>query len=87
MSKSFQQVLHRLDNWINERSARIIEYIDGEYVNISIYSSLSGCMYIELPDKLKNSMKGLINIKNNENKCFLCCHIRHSNPLNKNLQK
>ena len=25
-------------------------------------------------------MKGLINIKNNDNKCFLWCHIRHSNP-------
>ena len=26
-------------------------------------------------------MKGLINIKNNYNKCFLWCHIRHRNPL------
>ena len=26
-------------------------------------------------------MKGLINIKNNNNNCFLCCHIRHLNPL------
>ena len=35
----------------------------------------------ELPDKLGNSKKGLINIKNNGNKCFLWCHIRHLNPL------
>ena len=40
-----------------------------------------GNTYIELPDKLTNSMKGLINIKNNDNKCFLWCHIRHLNPL------
>ena len=26
-------------------------------------------------------MKSLINIKNNDNKCFLWCHIRHLNPL------
>ena len=26
-------------------------------------------------------MKGLINIKNNDNKWFLWCHIRHLNPL------
>ena len=26
-------------------------------------------------------MKDLINIKNNDNKCFLLCHIRHLNPL------
>ena len=40
-----------------------------------------GNTYIELPDTLTNSMKGLINIKNNDNKCFLWCHIRHLNPL------
>ena len=34
-----------------------------------------------MPRKLSNSMKGLINIKNNVNKCFLWCHIRHLNPL------
>ena len=57
--------------------------MQSQYVNISIYSfsPLSGSTYTELPDKLKNSMKGLINIKNNGNKCFLWCHIRHLNPL------
>ena len=40
-----------------------------------------GSAYIELPDGLKNSMKGLINIKNNDNKCFLWCHIKHLNLL------
>ena len=34
-----------------------------------------------MPHQLKNSVKGLINIKNNDNKCFLWCHIRHLNPL------
>ena len=48
---------------------------------ISIYSPLLGSTYIELPRRLKNSMKGLINIKNNNNNCFLFCHIRHLNPL------
>ena len=38
-----------------------------------------GSTYIELPEKLKNPMKDLINIKNNGNKCFLWCHIRHLN--------
>ena len=62
LSKSFQQVLYRLDNWINKGSARTTRYMDGEYINISIYSPLSGSTNIELPDELKNSMKGFINI-------------------------
>ena len=81
LDKSFQEILYRIDNWINEGSGWIIESIEAQYVNISIYSPLIGSTYIELPDKLKNPMKGLINIKNNDNKCFLWCHIRHLNPL------
>ena len=69
--KFFQEFLYRIDNWINEGSGWIIKSIEAEYVNISIYSPLIGSTYIELPDKLKNPVKGLINIKNNDNKCFL----------------
>ena len=55
--KWFQQVLCRLDNWINEWSAWTIEYIVGEYINISIYNPLSESKYIELLDKLKIQLK------------------------------
>ena len=81
LDKSLQEILYRIDNCINEGSGWIIESIQAQYVNISIYSPLIGSTYIELPDKLKNPMKSLINIKNNDNKCFLWCHIRHLNPL------
>ena len=71
LDKSFQEILYRIDNWINEGSGWIVESIDGGNVNISAYSPLVGSTYIELPNELKNPMKGLINIKNNDNKCFL----------------
>ena len=50
-------------------------------MNISTCNPLLGSTYIELPCRLKNSVKGLINIKNSYNKCFLWCHIRYLNPL------
>ena len=81
LAKSFQEVLYRIDNWINEGSCWKTESIEAQYVNISIYSLLIGSTYIELPDKLKNPMKGMINIKNNDKNFFLWCHIRHLNPL------
>ena len=31
--------------------------------------------------ELKHPRKGLINIKNNDQKCFLWCHVRHINPV------
>ena len=42
LDDSFQEFLYRLDNWIYEGSAWKIGYIDGEYINISIYNPLSG---------------------------------------------
>ena len=55
LDKSFQQVLYRTDKWIDEGSAWIIVYIDGEYINISIYNPLSGSTYIELPNEKKKN--------------------------------
>ena len=77
LDKSFQEILYRIDNWVNEGSGWIIESINGEFVNIYVYSPLIGSTYIELPNGLKKQMKGLINIKNNVSKCFLWYHIRH----------
>ena len=36
---------------------------------------------MKLPTELKTPKKGLINIKNNDQKCFLWCHVRHINPV------
>ena len=88
LAKFFQQILHRVDNWINEGSGWMIESIEAEYVNISIFSLLSANFYIDLVNKLKNSMKGLFNIKNNDNdKCFLWWHIRYLHPLKTHILK
>ena len=65
----------------NEGSDYVIELTEADYVNISVFSPLSGSTYIKLPNKLRNPMKGLINIKNNDTKCFLSYHIRHLHAL------
>ena len=87
LDKSFREILYRNNNWVNKGSGWMIESIDAEYVNISIYTSLSGSTYIKLLVKLRNSMKGLINIKNNDNKCFPWCHVRHLNSLKIHAEK
>ena len=40
---------------------------------------LRGRSYLPLPEELRNSMYGLINLKNDDNRCFLWCHVRHLN--------
>ena len=63
------------------------ELIEGFSLYISADSPLVGSTYIKLPDELKNPMKGLISIKNNDNKCFLWCHVRYLNLIDKNPQR
>ena len=73
--------MYRTDNWINEGSGRIIELIESHYINIPTYRPLSGSSYIQLPVELKSPKKGLISIKNNDQKRFLWCRVKHINPV------
>ena len=80
LEESFQEILYRIGCWINEGSGWIIESIESQYINISTFRPLSGSSYLTLPIELNYPRKGLINIKNNDQKCFLWCHVRHINP-------
>ena len=79
LENSFQEISYLIDNWINEGSGWIVESIESQYINISTYQQLSGSSYMKLPVELRNQTKGLINIKNKDQKCFLWCHVRHIN--------
>jgi len=41
------------------------------YINVFKSSPFKGGSYIDLPQTFKNSSKGLINIKNQDDKCFM----------------
>ena len=62
--------MYRIDNWVNEGSGWIIKLIESKYINLSTYRPLFGSSYKKLPVELKSPKRGLINIKNNDQKCF-----------------
>ena len=72
-----------IDVCINEGSGWIVESIVSQYINISTYRPLSGSSYMSLTVELRSPRKGLINIKNKDQKRFLWCHIGHINPSKK----
>ena len=80
LEKYFEEILYMIDVWINNGSGWITELIESQYINISTYRPLSGSSYMDLPVELRSPRKGLINIKNKDQKCFLWCHVRHINP-------
>ena len=49
LDQSFQEILFRIDAWINEGSGWIIESIESQYINTSAYQPLVGSSYIDLP--------------------------------------
>ena len=79
LNQLFQEIIYRLENWVSNGSGWIVEEIISQFLNVSSYLPLSGSTYIKLPKELNHPMKGLINIQNNDNKCFLWCHVRHFN--------
>ena len=81
MENSFQGMLHMIDNWINEGSGWFVESMESQYINISTYRPLSGSSHVKLPAELKSPRKGLINIKNRDQKWFIWYHVTHINPL------
>ena len=69
LDQPFQETIYRLGNWISHGSGWVVEEIYSQYLNLSSYLPLSCSTYIKLPVELKHPMKGLINIKNDDNKC------------------
>ena len=83
LNMSRQEILNTIDKWVSEGLGWVIDRIDSHYLNITLYKPLNGSSYIELPTELRNSKKGLINMKNKDEECFGWCHIRHLNPQTK----
>ena len=71
LDKSFQEILYRIDNWINEGPGWIVEIIESQCINISTYRPLSGNSYIKLFAELRTPKNVPTNIKNNDQNVFI----------------
>ena len=75
LNMSRQEIMNTIDKWVSEGSGWVIDRTDSHYINVTLYKPLNGSSYIELPTELRNSKKGLINMKNKDEECFRWCHI------------
>ena len=82
-----QLIMNKIAQWISEGSGWTVQSVDSHYLSIVKYKPMNGSSYIQLPNELRNSKKGLINMKNEDNECFRWCHIRHLNPQDKYPQR
>ena len=83
---SKQQMLNGIGVWLSEGSGWTISSIDEHYINTVVYEPTKGSSYIPLAAELQNSIKGLVNLKNEDNECFRWYHVRYLNPQEKDVQ-
>ena len=79
-----------------EEKVQEMEHVEGsgwqfvEIINLTlhvdIWDPVKGSSYIDLPKELKNK-NAIINMKNEDNKCFLWCVLRALNPKDKNAER
>ena len=80
LDKAAEEINNKIAVWLSEGSRWTLVEIRSHFVNIVKYLPLRGNSYVQLPKELRHHNKGLINLKNIDNKCFLWCHNRHLNP-------
>ena len=69
------QIINNIGDWLSEGSGWVNCSIEAHYLNVVKYTPLNSSSNIQLPKELRNSKKGLINIKNKDNECFRWCHL------------
>ena len=57
LEEIYQEILYMIDAWINKGSGWIIESIESQYFNISVYKPLLGNSYIDLPSEFQGPRK------------------------------
>ena len=78
--------IQKLDDEQLEGSGFVFQEIEEVILEIYKINDIQASSYIELPPKYKNS-QSIINIKNNDQYCFLWCILAYLNPVedNKNI--
>ena len=87
VDNAIERILELIAVWLSEGSGWLFELVLLHNINIVSYFPLRGTSYIKLPVELRNPMKSLVNPKNEDNRCFLWCHKRYLNPLQRNPQR
>ena len=69
-----------------EGSGWVFVEVENLTLQTDIWDPLKASSYIDLPKELKNK-NAIINMKNEDNKCFLWCVLRALNPIDKNAER
>ncbi|GFQ65098.1 uncharacterized protein TNCT_338041 [Trichonephila clavata] len=83
---SIAKVIASCNEFENKGSGWEFQEVVKNELKIAIYKPLAAASYIPLPPKLKNK-KAILNIKNEDQRCFLWCVLAHLHPVEANANR
>ena len=83
LDKMIARIEEVLANFQQSGSNWVFQEIQRLEIHFANWQPLGGSTFIPLPAKLKNK-KGVINIKNEDNRCFKWCVVRALHPVDQN---
>ena len=78
-----QKILNGLDEYLSMGSGWVFDRVLLVFINIGKYQPLRGTSYIPLPKGL-NACRGIVNIQNNDEKCFIYSVLAKLHPKPQN---
>ena len=84
MTDEIEEEIQKVEQ--TEGSGWVFLEVENITLHISIWDPLNASSYIDLPKELKNK-RALINMKNEDNKCFLWCVLRALNPKDRDSER
>lgn len=82
----FMDIRKRIDEFLKHGSGWKFEQINYFNITITQYKPLKGSSWFDCPEEIKRK-KGTINIKNDDNKCFMWVMLSHMFPVEKNKER
>ena len=74
------------DEWLKDGSGWRIQSMDEFILKICKYTPMQGSSYLKSPNKIENTMS-VVNIKNEDNKCFLYSILAKLHPVEKHTER
>ena len=81
----FEQIHLMYELFQEQGSGWVIDHIDHLRLHLSPYPALRGSSFCALPDVIVKK-KAVLNVKNDDNKCFLWSILAHLHPVSRNRQ-
>lgn len=86
LNTAFQQMQNALEEFIHRGSDWRVDVVIGLEVSMVPYIPLSAGKYTTLPKQIQH-LKGIVNMQNDDEKCFLWCILAALHPKGKNPQR